>query len=115
MKYYKVVRSYKNRLFSYTASNREVQSIINKQKRTKELAAVEYRVDRWTFVPKIGFYHPGINRMLYVYCDLDAAIGAAECDPHYHVYECEVINPKTPFSNRFKCLVDGVRLIKRVA
>lgn len=113
MKYYKVVRSYKNRLFSYTASNREVQSIINKQKRTKELAAVEYKLGKWTKRPKIGFNHPDVKRMLYVFGNLKAAIALK--DSLCEIYECEVKDPE-PFYHLLSriYLCSAVKLIKRI-
>ena len=123
-KFYKIVRPYNDRLFSLCGFSSECQHIINKEKRGDHFTTVEYRVNRWTYKPKIGnnyfhyklFVYNGNEKLTKVLLDNYR-------ESHLWLYECEVKNPEkyteecvSTFAKWSNCvyLVDGVKLVKRI-
>lgn len=107
-KFYKVVRIHKDRMFSSYESPKAADRIINKQKKPRCSGTVEYKLNGWTYKPRIGPKEYG--RKLFVTDDLHWARGLKfyQCE----IYECEVKNAKRLYFSSY--LVDAVKLTKQI-
>ena len=118
-KFYKVVWSYKNRMFSMNSSTCCARKLINKQKKFYDSTTVEYKLGKWTHKPKIALWSQ-YQRKLFVYDNLDAALDIARGFYCFQVYECEVKNPVNVNHSPYQAnldhisLVDAVKLTKQI-
>lgn len=128
MKFYKVVQVYNNRLFSSNSSPDSVKRLIQKQKRisTGYTAAVEYRLNKWTYKPRTQQYNSISQHKLFVFANLEDAQSMCRqwkkvSRRKIIIYECEVKNPERFMGSTNYTYIDGmtylctaVKLIKEI-
>ena len=135
--YYKIVQRYKDRLFSLTAWNHQMDRIIQKRKRkrgSRDNICKEYRPDHWVY--RVTSDESDIKGRLFVFDRLSSVTRYAAdrflpgnlCNPwantEIEVWTCEVKNPICVWecdnlrylfqSSDGYVLTDAVKLTKRI-